>query len=66
MSYIYKSAREVTVWLGEDEQGNDAVDAVDRILQELSVIDREEWINRYSVPNYDDSLGGPQIWRSLE
>ena len=50
----------------EDEQGNDAVDAVDRILQELSVIDREEWINRYSVPNYNDSLGDPQIWRSLE
>lgn len=61
MGHIYKSARKVTIWLGEDEQGKDAVDAVDRMLQELSAIDREEWINRNSVPNYDDSLGDPQF-----
>ena len=48
---IYKSAQQVVIWLGEDREGGDTVDVVDRVLHELSAIEKDEWMNRYSVPD---------------
>jgi hypothetical protein len=66
MGDIYKSARQVVIWLGEDWEGGDTVDVFDSVLYELSANERDEWMNRYSVPDYEDSLGDERLWRSLE